>query len=365
MSTLAILQDLVTKQLATEADLGRLRSAGDHHIFLTKLVEIFESKATLFLRMCEYDVKKTLQATGVNGAQLNALTLQKTVESAFSVFFEKDKYSALPTLRLVLSHANPDLLPSLGLNVIGQQTDELSDIVRPVFVGYAARHQLFRSVNAQALEALCNETAASAPRLFPPYLFNAFQLENFLSREMMMRMRGQPPDQTFQLLSDLIQANSVPTYECALGVTLYLGAVASPHIPSALRPRYFSYLNTPQTQLDFAAAVAQGYVDEMIQPPIGMRILRLHREILNSPQNAICLPAMSLLGLTIEIDLDAINQQKKAVEQAIQTHQSNVAAIPGKIEAARKANYDQIDQWRAGIPDRPVNFGIIIGFPFS
>lgn len=359
-----ILNNLTQNRLLTSQEEALLRNTNGSRSFLTALIGIYEDKTKLYLRACQFGVKKTLQSEGVSSDILDRITVEKTMDCAYQTFLELYKFSPIPSLKILLERRNLEILTFLGLNTVTELGESMQNIAERVFVGYTARHRLFHTVDFNSLQLLCQEVQEENPTLFPSYLLDAWQLESQLSQEIKTQLVGQTALQSSVLLAQQFQFSKEAIKGCLKGIIIYLGILANPVISPSLRAQYFGHLNSREEHLAFTEATIEGYMEEMEKDNVQLEVMQAHTVALGSAVYRVCLPALKLLGMPVEIDLTAWDTKIQEIQNALNQNQINKTAIEGKFQAAKNEANQKIDQWRANVPDRPVTFGFQLGFRF-
>lgn len=351
MAIQTLIGNLTQQRLLTNTETSTLRGANGSAPFLRELIRIFEEKAALFLNTCHPSVQAMLRRQGAPHS--DADTDEKIMECAYNVFFESDKFSTLPSLRLLLKSIEPALLPSLGLS----STPAIRDIARRVFTGYVARYRIFRCVDEATFRTLCVETETHDPVLFPTYLFDVFQLEKNLSND--VKSRWSAPGAN--LLAQQARSNVASIAGCVRGIAFYLGEfINSLNLPKPARQ--FGHLQDRNTQIDFAGGIAVGYVNEMQVETRQLEVLQSNSAGLNSEITRFCLPLLTLIGIPVEVDMSTLNSNLNTINAELQAHRQATAGIDARYDAARDATHQAVDAWRSRVPVREVTFGVKIGF---
>ncbi len=365
MSLTIILNNLSQNKLVTQSDLNRLRNTGASRPFLATLIDIYESKAKLYLQACHSGVKKALQEQGVQSNQIDPLTIEKMMECAYNAFLESHKFSSLPSLRLLLMSKEPELLPSLGLKTLSPSNDLIQEVAKKVFIAYTARYRLFHSVDTTALQTLCQEAEREDPLLFPTYLFDALRLESQLASTIQTSLQGEDAAQIPVRQAQKVQSDPESFTACLKGIIFYVGTlIGNSSVSSTLHDRYFYHLNNRQGNVDFAGRIAAAYVSEMQDAQNQREVMQANATGLASATSRVCLPALKLLGMPVEVDLSALNQRLQNIREAIQRNESARSSLESQFNQAKNEANQKITQWRNGIPDRPVTFGMSFGMPF-
>lgn len=356
----AIVDGLRSQGFISEQDATRLRACPNSRAFLQTAISLYEGKANLYLEACAWDVKRELQAQPNQQAQQ---TLEKTIEAAHDAFFEMQKVAFLPSLRAVLVRSSPDLLVSLGLKAVNEANDNLVDVARRVFVAYTARHRLFQAVDKQALLTLCQETDTGEEAPFPVHLYSAFQVENELSQQVRGTQNAASIEERARFMAAQVQGNIEPIIRAVQGVLFYLGTVLKgANISETLKDRYFRHLNTPELRMQFINLVAPAYVQELCQEARQLELARDASRALLDKIHQVCLPALTLLDMQVTVDTSRWSSEVNRLNQALQANQNATGDIARQAEEARRQAREQIDRWRANVPQREITFGLQYGF---
>lgn len=363
MHVTTIFNNLTEASLISNADKRHLIQISDPRSFLHAVITVYENKTRLYLQACDWDVKRVLQEKGVARESLNSAATQKSMSAAYDAFLEIDKVSFLGSLRRVLVKNSPDLLSSLGLKSHTKTGGNLLEIAKQVFIAYTARRCLFQAVDRIALHALCQKTDTDESAPFPLHLFNAFQLEKSLSAEI-KKIPGQtPPEARAKLLTELFQSRAERVYEGVRGLLFFLGTVIHAVSPSSeLRDRYFRYLRSPQERVEFINRVSQGYIGVICQEQQQLELLRDNSTALCSKIHHVCLPSLTLLDVKVTRDISQWKREVARLNEALVANQDAEEEIKQKMNEEKEKAFQQIDKWRASVPQRPITFYANIGF---
>lgn len=366
MSIPQILATLSQSRALTDVDLGRLRRIQDGPTFLRQLISVYEHKAELYFECCEWDVKKQLSTDGVNQQSLEASTVGKTIEVAYSAFLQLEKVRLLPSLRATLAKVSPDLLSSLALIAgQGENNAELAVVAKRVFVTYAARYRLFQAVGSEALSALCQEAGNRVSAPFPLYLFHAMQQEKELADQIKAHPAHRVPEEMARLLAVQVQNQTQKIYECIHALLYYIGTVVdSAALSSRLRERHFHHLANPTGTAQFIDLIARGYLGEICQEQKQLEIIRDTGEVLCTKVAQVSLPALSLLDVQVEVDVSRWQSETERLRGALHETARRGAEYERELQAARERANQEIDRWRRNVPERPITFYASYGMHF-
>ncbi len=352
-----IIGNLTQSQLITKSEKNELKAAGSVRVFLTTLVSIYEQKTRDYFEDSLPLVKAQLKKDGIGS--LNLVSLEKTIDCAHAIFLNFDKFSALSSLKRLLAESSPELLPSLGLTM--EQDESLQQIVKEIFIRYVARQRLMLAVDYDSLASLCLEV--EAPHLFPTYLLRALRIEQQLSNIIKNGLSRERSSTTSDLLTVQVQSSPELVYECLSNIIIYVGQQIQNLSPSNdLRERYFNHLNSDESAVEFAQAVAGGYIEEMCLSEKQLAVMQSNNAILQSKISSICLPAFASLGLPVEIDPSTLVTNAHEIEAAIKENKKNMESFDERARKAKEEAYSQIDEWRKNVPTRPFQIGFQIGF---
>lgn len=368
MSIAIILSNLTQNRMITLAEETALKQAPDDASFLISLVGIYQKKVEIYLNACHSRVKSSLQAAGIPPAQCDAQTVEKTIACAYSALLAFDQFSSIASLKLLLEKSEPDLLVSTGLSALTHSGNLVHETARQVFIAYMARYRLWRSVDRDALENLCRNVEPQNPLLFPTYLTDTFRLEELLSNGAKTHSQG---GNLPHFLAGQVQSSTDCIRECLRGGIFYLSTIvdSSPMTPT-VRNQHFAHLVTRQEQVDFAGAVAEGYISEMQQLSNQVAVEQAKVQTLALAVSQICFPALCLLDLPVSVDLTTLQNNIRLLQDALAKTNADDASFQAQKQqlaqdflAAQRTAHEQIDAWRANIPKRPITFGLRVGVP--
>ena len=332
----AIRTSLVEQNALTNRDRERLNSIQENRPFLEAVIGIFEEKARRYL--------------DIGGEQ--------AIQNAYRVFYKQDKLSILPSLRAVLVRRSPAILQSLGLSKVGENADDLTAIEKRVFIAFTARYRLVQMVDNQAMLTL---SESAGDQVFPMYLFDSLRRERSLSREIRRVCHGATPEVLAQQLAQTF-ANQLPElYVITQGIVNYCSITAfGVEMQEAYRPRYFNHMSTPQARTEFTDIVSRCYLAEMSHAQRHLEQMQENAQSIQQQQKF--LPALCLLDLQIGVDLTEIENQSRAIEEALAAQRRRGAEYEVELQNAQRDAHARINAWRAAIPERPVTYGVKIGF---
>lgn len=355
----AILTELRTKQLITDAENQTLSAAKNGKAFLTSVVNIFENKARLYLSASQYGVKSALQDKS------DAAVLEKTMECAFSVFMTSDTYAVVPSLFFLMKRKAPNLLTSLGLVPKSASGDQLKEITEAVFVGYAARYRLFRMVDGEALRTLCTEVETEDSLIFPPYLMNSMVIEANIAYRLREGLQDKEETQRPLYLAELARSGPQTIHLSLAGTIFYLGKlIANLNVSTTLKNKYFQHLNSPEKHGEFIQGVIGGYLNEMRQDKMQIKIDGDRNAEASTTAYKTCCYVFPILGIQTTIDMAAINAPVKTLEKALEKAKSDAAAFNTQLDAAKAKAVADIDTARRNMPKKEYVVGFVLNAPY-
>lgn len=364
MTIQAILKGLQQSNTITTADAKRLSKASDKKAFLGVLVKIFEDQARLYLKACKGLVKNELKGK-VAKKKRAAIVLEKTIESALSIFLRNDNFCTFPSLMLLTKEKWPDIQASLGLKTLPKKKKNLIEIVERVFVGYVSRYSLIRMVDIKALQALCKEETVDS-LVFPPYLLNALHIEVRLAQEIKSVLQSNRKMPLSIFLANVVASQKVFIHECLGGTLFFLGKLIDTKLESdTLRNKHFQYLSNPQNHVQFVQAVVEGYIEEMQKPINQQKEEALYLNICSSNVSSLCLPALKLIGISVELDKKFIKAQIKMLKKGKKMVSETEQEMAKTIENAKKEANEKIDKWRKEVPEKPIKWGLDVKCPIK
>lgn len=332
----AIRTSLVEQNALTTRDQERLHSIQENGPFLEAIVGIFEEKARLYLDL--------------GGDQ--------AIQNAYRVFYKQDKLSVLPSLRAVLARSSPAILPSLGLSKVGENADNLAAIERRVFIAFTARYRLLQMVNKEALKTL-SESVGN--QIFPMYLFDSLKREHDLSCEIRRLCHQATPDALAQRLAQTFISKLPELYIITQGIVNYCSITAfGVEMQDAYKARYFHHMSNPQARAEFADIVSRCYLAEMSNAQRHLEQMQENAESIQQQQRF--LPALCLLDMQIGVDTTEIENQSRAINEALAANRRRGAEYEAELQNAQRDAHARIAAWRAAIPERPITYGVQIGF---
>lgn len=371
VSIAVILSDLTRYKLITPVEETSLKTISDAQEFLTSVIGIYQKKVKIYLKAPHSQVQQTLPNQEGSTMELDARTIEKIIHCTYSAFIEYDKFSVIGSLKLLLESEAPDLLISLGLGIISQSGQQVLETVKKVFVEYVARYRLWNAVNQEALTQLCETVEPRAPLLFPIYLISAFKIENMISNQAKTHLKNGGNLPLF--FAGYIQANSGVVRDCLRGTIFYLGTIVDTvTLVQSVRDQHFAHLKNRQTQIDFADAIADGYLDKMQTHSQQLDIDAAKSRMLTLAATRICIPALRLIDLPVTLNLEQLQKDIDALKKDLTQHALDVQAaeklreknqetLNQNFKTAQQQSYQRIDEWRAGIPKRPITFGVTVG----
>lgn len=324
MSVESVLELLIHDQRLTANQVLLLQTKQhQERDFFETLIKIYEDKVSGYLSSCHRRVKKQLEQTQDN---LDTLAYQEIIAVTYSAFLELDKVSLLPSLMIFLTQTSPDLLISLGL---------AGELAKSVFVKYVARYRLFNEINQEDLKNLCEHLDSESTKIFPSYLFNAFVLEKQCVEQAKQAIIEHSCD---QVLAQQTQSEVQTIYQCLALLVCYLcESIDCTHLKSTTHQNYFKHLENQERLSNFITAICQGYVTELSQEH-NQTIVRVQKEaILSNQTSQTCLPALSLLGLKININVDDIKARVQLFDKEVARLKELKTTIDNQVDAAKIA----------------------------
>lgn len=348
MSIDTIITTLTQQQRLLPEELLRLQAHRHQEVaFFECLIALYEEKVQRYLSVCFPRIKKLMVAQQQTDPEMKAY--ESVISSTYALFTALNHLSFIQSLRMLLIESSPDLLISLGLAGKGMKS---------VFVHYVARYRLFHEINQDDLRTLCQATENHPAGLFPSHLFNAFLIEKHFSDEARQRQAQTP---IHQILVSQMQRETQMIYQGLLGVITYLADTNHyRHLDAAYRQQHFGHLNSPQIAQQFIQAVGQGYMAHLSRVEQQQAIYVRSSSLIDNKTSQICFPALSLLGLTVNIDIDAFAQVVREYDAQIERIKACKSTIDAQIDGAKQEAHRKIDEQRANIqlPELLIGFKI-------
>ncbi len=338
MTVQTIFRALTDQHVLTTQDRARLAPLAIEAPFLEALVAIFEHKARTYLTIGGEDA----------------------IKNAYMAFYETDKISILPTLKKTLARTSPDIESSLGLSKSGQNGDNLKEIQKKVFVSYTARYRLVKLVNEQALEALCRQ--ANSP-VFPMYLYDSLAREHALSISLRREGQNDTPQAQSERIARKFSENMPQFFVATVGIIHFVAVTAFRENQSAeFRARYFNHMVSPERLGQFTDLVGRGYLAEMCVSNRQLTNMQENKTALEQAQKF--LPTLSIIEMPMAVDRTAIQNELNQIDAAVRENVAQGQQHQAELQAAQNQANQKIDEWRKSIPERPVTYGVSIGFKF-
>lgn len=295
---------------------------------------------------------------------IEALALQEIITSAYSAFLELNKVSLIPSLILLLKKISPDLNAALGFSILPKPGCQLKEESKKIFIDYVSRYQLTNTLNPDDLNNLIQEIEKEhgSSTIFPSYLFDAFRLEKHIYEYMKLEMKKEDSEKFLKHFSIQIKSNTEFSrwcYESLRGSIYYLCTIIDySKIEKTSRDTYFQHLENPKKKKEFAKAIAKGYIDEMSIEQNQLDVYSENAKVLSSDISSICLPALALLGIKIEVNFDDIRKNIEFFDRELQKIVAMKDEIDKRYQVARLEGHRRIDEGCASV----VTPGIVISF---
>lgn len=357
MSMSTIINSLSSGQLITPIQLDSLKHCADKKSFISTLVNVYEDNVRSYTEACLLFVKPALSSTEGN------LGAEKVLDVALATFLGNDKFSFVPSTKMLLKENDSDLLTLLGLTAPNDSSPELKNLVVKNLTSLIARYCLIRAVDILELQALCQEVEAENPLLFPPYLLNALLIECKCSYIVKNHLENQGNNKNAFYISEQVAKDQNILLVGVCNIIYYLGKlIQKENLSPSTMDRHFRHLRSDATFGTFVQQMGSTIIAEMSLEQKQKDIERRNNDYLSSKISKTCSPALSFLGLSISMDLSHIDalalEIKSAIKATEKAKNETNASIDKNLEQGREA----IQKWRNSVQLPEVVWGVKYSF---